>query len=410
MNISIVGGGISGCLLALKFSGLGHAVSLYEASDCLGGICRDVQVGTSLFFNNCQYLNVGAESHTLFAGVDGVDFFEFPHRYGSVNDLFDDFVVYDDFAQVVVPGRSDVAVSDHNNNTVVERLEAYEPVVADALLSWAKRFGNLNNLDAGNCTHMQIGRVFYSNASERVRNAKEQSSCANDMLGLPRHLFEPPLPIQAAALPVHGYNIFFDAIHAELVRRGVTVHLQSPVTPRMVSGKLEFSIRKQTLSDDLKVWCANPTALAHLVTGRRLEMPAMSCFNLVATLDGESEGTPIYYQTFLRNSPFLRIFRYNLQGVNKVTVEGLDTGLSCDELIAELNEMMGRMGWACRVASGHLVLQKRYTLLTLSDKETLNLLASSLSKHAVLPGGWQFYGRDEKVKAAFSAFQCMEAS
>lgn len=410
MNVSIVGGGISGCLLALKFSDLGHAVSLYEASDCLGGICRDVQVGENLFFSNCQYLNVGAESHALFKRVEGVDLFEFPHRYGSVNDLFGDLVIYDDFAQVVVPGQSDVTVSDHDNNTVAERLGAYEPVVADALLSWAKRFGDLHNLDAGNCTHMQLGRVFYSDAVERVRNTKEESPWANDMLGLPRHLFEPPLAVQAAALPAHGYNNFFDAIHTEMVKRGVMVHLQAPVTPRMISGKLEFSVRKKKLPDDLKVWCANPTALAHLVTGRRLEMPAMSCFNLVATLDIEPEGVPVYYQTFLRDSPFLRIFKYDLQGVSKITVEGFDTGRSCGELITELNALMRRMGWACKVTSEHLVLQKRYTLLTLSDKETLSLLASSLAEHAVIPGGWQFYGRDEKVKAAFSAFQCTEAS
>ena len=50
-NISIIGGGISGCVTALLLSKLGHEVTLFEKKDTLGGTIGDINNDEENFLN-----------------------------------------------------------------------------------------------------------------------------------------------------------------------------------------------------------------------------------------------------------------------------------------------------------------------------------------------------------------------
>ena len=54
-KVSIIGGGISGCIVAYQLSELGYEVSLFEKKDKLGGTIRDVRENNEVFYNGPQY-------------------------------------------------------------------------------------------------------------------------------------------------------------------------------------------------------------------------------------------------------------------------------------------------------------------------------------------------------------------
>ena len=57
MKLTIIGGGISGCITAYLLSELGHEVSLYEKKDKLGGTIRDIKEKNEIFFNGPHYFS-----------------------------------------------------------------------------------------------------------------------------------------------------------------------------------------------------------------------------------------------------------------------------------------------------------------------------------------------------------------
>ncbi|MFF7107630.1 NAD(P)-binding protein [Pseudomonas sichuanensis] len=405
MKIAIVGGGITGCLSALSLHDQGHDVSVYEAAEVLGGIHRDLLVGEEVYFQNCQYLNVGSDAIAIAKKLPGLKLVEFPHRYGSVNDFFGQAIRHDNFAQVVVPGKPKFQFTDSTFLNLHERLSAYTPEVSLELLGWARRFGDPLDLEVSNCHHMQLGRIYYPDALDYVVAEKQRSATADDLLGVPRNCFEPPLPVQEAALPVKGYNDFFERVEAEFQRRGIAVNLRAPVVPLMAEGQLSFQTRREPIKADITVWCANPTALAHAVLGVRLDTPVINAFNLVGKIEGDQPRDPVYYQAFCKDMPFTRIFSYDLNGP-KVTVEGfLEADADIEQLQSAAELLMTRLGWTCRMIDPAFMRQKRYVLLTLRDKQLLDQLSVLLEQNSVIPGGWQYYGRDAKIASIQASFQ-----
>lgn len=411
MRFAVVGGGISGCATALALLNRQHEVTIHESGETLGGVLRELCTAEGRYFQGCQYFNPGSELTDLLQTLDGIELQAFPHRYGSWNDLFGEIVVHHDFAQPVVPGRREsIACGVGPATHAAERLAAYEPQVADALQRWAGRLGPLDSLDAENCTPMQLGRVFYRDAVEAVRRAKANNTAANQRLGLPRSAFEPPLDVQRAALPVGGFDRLFRQLEAGLRARGAHILRRSPVKPVNDADEPAFLVRGEPLAADWVVWCANPTPLLLNLSGERIDAPVLRCFNLIGTLDGTPPAEPVYYQTFGRDHPLLRVFAYHLDGVARLTVEGLDEGWSLDRLVATANRVMHDVGWDARIRHAALVPQSRYTLLTLHDKQCFERFAARAPRLRVVPGGWQHYGRDARLHDILGAIERLESA
>lgn len=405
MKVSVIGGGVSGCLSALAFNDLGFDVDVYEAGTELGGIHRDIVTSAGVFFQNCQYFNAGSDALAIASKIQGVEFVSFEHKYGSVNNFFGKNIVHDNFAQIVVPGDANFKFVDVDKEmvSVSDRLSNYECFVAAELFEWAARYGDPAKLDAGNCHHMQLGRVFYRDVPKYVAAEKARSILANDLLGLPRDCLEPPLPMQCAALPINGYNHFFKMVHAEFLRRGIGVHFSSPVAPTMKGGCLKLYIRKDEVKADFSVWCANPVSLARIVLGETLDSPVIRAFNIVADIDGVFPDFPVYYQSFCKDLPFTRVFKYHIDG-HKVTFEGFESNNKEVDLLACAQLLLDRLGWDCRIKNAAYYPQKRYVLLTVEDRRRLDMLSSLVEQYTVVPGGWQFYGRDAKISAIKESF------
>ena len=54
-TFAIIGGGITGCTAALYINKLGHNVILYEKSDKLGGVAKDLIFKNQIYYNGPNY-------------------------------------------------------------------------------------------------------------------------------------------------------------------------------------------------------------------------------------------------------------------------------------------------------------------------------------------------------------------
>ena len=57
-NVSIIGGGTTGCITALLLSKLGHKVTLFEKKEVLGGTIGDLENNYEKFLNGPQYFMI----------------------------------------------------------------------------------------------------------------------------------------------------------------------------------------------------------------------------------------------------------------------------------------------------------------------------------------------------------------
>ena len=55
-NYSIIGGGITGCVISLILSKKKKNISIYESSGSIGGVLKDLIYEEDVFFNGVQYL------------------------------------------------------------------------------------------------------------------------------------------------------------------------------------------------------------------------------------------------------------------------------------------------------------------------------------------------------------------
>mgnify|MGYP003641625162 CR=1 FL=1 len=94
---AVVGGGITGCAIALDLTRLGFQVTLYEAKPLLGGILRDLESDGRWYFNGCQYLRTEQVWHKALPEALQGNLYRFAHYYGSYTDLGFGPVSHEDF-------------------------------------------------------------------------------------------------------------------------------------------------------------------------------------------------------------------------------------------------------------------------------------------------------------------------
>jgi len=397
MKLGVVGGGITGCMAAVHSAREGHEVILCEASSSLGGVLLDIKTADGNYYNGCQYLQRGVIDRL--GWQDG--FTEFPHEYGSITSLGNTYPrVIDDCAQPALDGKVQLKNKSPINASALERLQAYGPH-ADELITWAQSFGDLARLDWRCLIPMQLSRLHFPEDGYVVR-LKMENSRANDLLATPRRVRG--ISAESAWLPTQGYNKFFDRLHQSMLDLGINIRLNSPITPVLESQRLHINSRSERIETDAVVWATNPTPLFYHMYGVRLKTPPVKMQVLVGNIrKGSSIPIPLpyYWQVFNIDSSVVRIYVYKLGNTLRYSAEAFD---KVEEAKArhDLQILMQLCGLDIDQELSGVIKQNRYVNFSSQELQAFENSESDLVKHGVIPGGWQYYGREEKVNSVIT--------
>jgi hypothetical protein len=397
MKVAVIGGGFTGCMAALQSARDGHEVTLLESSENLGGVLREVETANGLYFNGCQYLSQGSVERLKWS--DGL--IEFSHEYGSVTSLGNERIqVINDCAQPSLEGEVQLSEEAPINGSALQRLQAYGSH-SPYLINWAQSFGDLVQLDWRCLIPMQLSRLHFPE-DKNVPRLKMESQRANELLALPRRLRGQAA--EAAWLPNEGYTQFFARLEQCMLDSGVRIRLKSPVKPELAEGRVSLRSRAETILADAIVWTANPQPLLSRIYGVRLSTPAIPMKLLIGDLlKGVSSPVtlPYYWQVFDSGSCLVRLYVYELEGKLKFSAETFNT---VDDATAWLD--VQRLMHLCGLGDGHhlvsVVQQNRHVNFSQSELQAFETLTSEMLQQGVVQGGWQHYGREEKVKNILS--------
>jgi hypothetical protein len=399
MKISIVGGGFTGCAAAIYLARKGHQITLWESTDQLGGILQDLNFENAFYLNGCQYLDKGFVD--LLGGDH--DLLKFPHEYAGLTVLNNTRIqVTNDCAQPTLEGNVKLSEIASIEGSALERLTAYGNH-SHELIEWAKPFGNLAQIDWRCLIPMQLSRVYFPNDLD-VPALKKKCKRNDDLLLIPRQL-QGKMP-EPAWLPKNGYTYFFKNIEKVLIDLGVDIRRQSPVKPLLDKGQIRIVTRNESINSDAIVWTSNPQPLLSRVYGIKLHTPPISMKLLVGDICNEIHmpvKLPFYWQIFDKKSSIVRLFIYKLGDKIRFSAESFDT-VDNASTWKELQDVMS----ICGLGKGHslvsVINQKRYVNFSTYELKIFQTLTPLMQKNGLISGGWQYFGREEKLTHIFSMF------
>ncbi len=412
-QITIVGGGITGCMTALACQESGMEVTLYEMSSDIGGVMQDLVFDGQSYFNGCHYFDCGTPwFEALRARID-CRFEDFEHRFGSITELQGKMRLVEDYAQPVLSGTAPETThsakldeSLSSGYSVSDRLNVLGSETAQILKDWTSPYGDLDSFHISNARIMQLHRFYYPDDDASVRDRKSNDALADDMFGIPRSKQAGVASLPMASLPSNGYGEFFQRVRKLLEDCGVKIVVNAPVAPRRTEKGLELVVRGETVPSGKLVWCCNPTGLFMQLGLGKLDTPATMMYVFVADLPGTKIDVPAYYHLFSRSNPVMRLYIYNPTRP-KLVVEAFDTPThdqnDLETPARHAKHCLNALGLDGDIHPAGLVKQKRYQMFTTEDAKRFSAFDSIAENYDLIGGQWQQYSRDGKIENILKA-------
>lgn len=399
MKIAIVGGGSVGLSLAYEIFRARNQVSIFEASDKLGGILRDKVAKDSIFFNGCHYFNPVANSYKNFPKQKLI---EFTHNYGSYTDIFSEETISYDFAGPTVSSKVEIPSVEQSQlscTSVLDKLKLYPDLINKGLSSWLYSFGlDPNTLHKKSLEAFNAERIMLDKQIEEVGILRLSNPYMSDLYSLPHVNFLKGE--QVASIPIHGYDSYIDTQLGPSLP--ATVFYKSKISVGLEDGNIGLVHNGKSVGFyDKIIWTSNPNPLFRKFTGERLDSLGLD-FQVVVGYCGFKVPQPFYIQVYSKNYKVLRIYIYQLNGEAKFSIEQVFEGdkpefmRSNVEFAADVLCKFGFFGTLHPIASFR---SKRYDLFSCRDYNLLDSFSKTLESSTIVPGSWTEYGRDLKLKS-----------
>ena len=187
-KIIVVGGGITGCAIAYHLKKQNYRVEIYEKSDQLGGILKDVTFlkddVSKKFLNGPQYIDETKWSREIFLNKNFESCLKkINYKYGSFTDLFDKKkpTILQNYALPATKCAFKGIKKLKKNSDLLNRFNCYQNNISNNLIKWAKNYYiNLNELHYGSCLPIQTRRIFFVNDKKKIQELKKNNKIADD--------------------------------------------------------------------------------------------------------------------------------------------------------------------------------------------------------------------------------------
>lgn len=397
-KIVIVGGGITGCVSAIYCAELGYHVEIYEKKKNLGGVISDIEQKKDFFFNGPQYYDEKSwwlkdlRNKKNFKNL----FYDFKLKYGSYNDLFNKNIFSKNFAQI----QTDIKFSHINkkkNKFYKDRISCYQSNIFNPIKRWSNRYCKSYEILHSNCSsYMNTGRVFFSNDKSKIKVLKKKDAFADDLLGIPNESFKS----QKFCLPILGNKFFFKKLENYLRSKKIKINLGSIIKLNQNHSKIELTYKNKKIESDLSVWCANPVPLIRACGFGILDNPTVNVLVLSMNVNLNKDlNNNLYLQVFSKKNNLFRIFIYKIKNQIKLSLEiifhkNIDTEKEVNFAISILKNFDIFIKEYSSIFKSKEI---RHMMFSVEDLKKFKRFEKSQISNKIIPGAWQFVGRENKI-------------
>ncbi len=414
-NISIIGGGISGCMAALLLSKLGHEVTLFEKKDTLGGTIGDINTDEENFLNGPQYFD---ENSQWFKEIKKLKFFKnhFYNFYGSYkfnkknmnifksyNDLFDNELTNDLFAQPITNKKFTKLNNLKKKVLLKDRLNSYQTNVRKPIEDWCQNFSKkYNNLHESCSEVLSVTRILFLKDQSIIKKLKNNNKNANKLLGLPMIANKDKFSI-----PKNGYSDFFNNLK-KILKKKVKIKFNSKIKViKNNNGSVKLYNDSKLINADKIIWAGNPIPLLNNLGYGSFDNPVVRtkvyCSNLKFKKKYSSNN--FYIQVFSKKTNIFRIYIYKLKNKFKITIETFIKN-KFEKLDKKLLiKILKKFNIEVEITNTFIEKKEiRHILITESDYNKFIKFEKEYKNKKIIGGGWHLFGRDKKIDYIMSRF------
>jgi hypothetical protein len=413
MKAIVIGGGITGCVTSSFLADQGFAVDLYESSDQLGGVLKDIDLNGNLYYNDCQYLQINSPWLNELIEKTKVDIIEFPHRYGSFTCGNHAQIISNSFAGPVFQYQLNGTEAQtmlkkaqilSEDSTLAERICCYPDQLSQFLFEW---IGTQTSIDISSLSHLssislQLSRIYLKADEDNIFSLKSQHSLLDNLLGLPRSFLYKENSELKAVLPTRGFNDLFRKFQALLEKKNVNVHISTFVKCKIKEENLIFLDHKNhTLDYDLAVWTGSPFQLIKLLMRERisnqLDFYSTYIFKFDSTFEKRNE-IPFYIQVFSLDHPLRRIYLYPKDNNEQIVlVETLQSKTNVNQILSSTEDILEKFEYLAKLEFIGIKKHAKKILLTRDDVFAIGKIKDILRRYDIIDGGWHLYGREARI-------------
>jgi hypothetical protein len=389
--LTIVGGGFTGLTTLAVMLDRGVDTKVYEATDSVGGVLRDVISQTSSYFAGCQYLSTNDDWLNLSSNNE---FLQFNQSFASYTDLFGKESISREFSGPVYDGKLNFQnVPVDLEHSIYSKLSGYPSPVQEGLLDWLIKLDvDPWNFHTTSLKSLGVSRVHIRAHDDEIESLRAKDPQLSDYFGIPFTNHGSEIP---AVIPRFGFSRYFDETFVPKYRDSIFTRTSMKISYKSGSFELKSNKALEIVSERI-LWTGNPNPIF-----RSLGMEALDSFNFKCQLIcGEVKnwnGEPFYVQVYSKNSKVLRIYLYELNGVGRFTVEKAYGSESIESTCGFVEQVLNKLEIKVRLEPRGIWTQNRYNLFTLRDYESIVNLDLFLPNTNLLSGSWLKYGRDSKI-------------
>lgn len=392
MNLNIIGGGFTGCILALIKCNQFEKINIFESSSSLGGVLKDDIIKNNCFFRGCQYLDPETEWFKKLNKIQNLKFTKFQHVYGSYTHLDDEVFISNSVAGPIFSfDRLDLDEFNlaelTNESSILDKFNRYPEFIKNNLIKWFNQFGVKNDSIHFQCLEsIQLSRIFFNKSHDIILKLKKKNNLLNKIIGVPRNLiFDEKIN---AVIPKFGYDNLFSNLKKYFEK------------DKNIQVKLNYKYKDFSFVDNfdqeknLYLWAGNPIPLIRKLKSIKISNPFFKIkfyhFNIIDKFDDKNLYK--YIQVYSNKDKILRIYIYQIGQSINCTVEAFYNSTQ-SEIEYSLNKILEQFNIMVKLDLKYISSQIRHLFYTIDDKKVFD----DFYHQNVINGAWDVYSKNQKI-------------